>query len=364
MTEIGFNQHKFVTAEVTGIVEIDDTIPIEVTDSTTHSLLTDIDSNTVDVATETTLDVFRTENSNNVQNVEDAVLVLEANLASTQDLINDSIQEVKTNTDDVATETTLAQIQTNTQNNVSSWWGIPLGDYSDKVGFSWELFASDVTNVERNLIGTSDVLGNSIALPSTGTASQIASSGIGDTTQSVILHYFTAGTDETITSDVIALNGNTPVNIPSNVFRVVAIQLLPTSALLTGTVYVGPTSAVWLLGVPSIIYMFKQTYNPIVFSPYQYVPANRTVIFDNLIFTSDISAVGQVMRVKVYSYYLSNLSIGYQRTWWFNQGMQQLQRSFTSPPSGATLRFTIYRESGSGSRQADVLVNGFYEDTS
>lgn len=258
-------------------------------------------------------------------------------------------------------ESTLLTINTNTFQS-SNWQNIVLENQVGKEPFSLCLCASNIAGTERNIIDSVDAIGNSLALPSSGTASSVASDNNADT-HSIKIYYYTASTDTVLTISTVTLTGQTEVSF-GNVFRISKVEVNTTeSTKPAGKIWIGPNTATFTFGTPDVVYMVADLpTNAVIFSPIWYIPTNRKFVFDNVIFTSDINATGQVLSVKIYQYNTASFDWAFEREFFFDKGQQELQRSFTAIGSACTLRFTAERKNGAGGRMVSVIINGFFYD--
>jgi hypothetical protein len=115
-----------------------------------------------------------------------------------------------------------------------------------------------------------------------GEACSIASSSP-ITTITIQITYYQNNTDTTPVTENLLLNGQTPVNLSNNFYRLVSMKQIVSGSTSSATVYLGPDSEGFTGGVPNdefyAVYKLEHNEYP---NPLLYVPPNKTMYIDSL----------------------------------------------------------------------------------
>jgi hypothetical protein len=206
------------------------------------------------------------------------------------------------------------------------------------------------TGIINNEQGCSQGLSPSEELeyPTSSISMSIASSDIGDF-QTIEITYYADSSAETPSTQIVILNGNNEILIPIDMFRIVCLKN-QSATNPVGTIWVGDTSDVFVVGKPSAALRAVMVGEAGVSHMGQiYCPPNKEILFTSYTFQSDLNTVGDTILVKFKRWnnaQPSNIGVEYYPQ---TQGSVMLQNVFYLKMQALdTIQLTCERTTGAG----------------
>lgn len=329
-----------------------------------------VESNNVQVASEATqVDLYGKTNDIQ-QKVVGSVLesgnaivsaqVIAGNNGGNADYVNTdgsgNLQVALTGINALATEVTVSDFKDQNM----PWNEIALGNDPNREPHNIYLYAEDIGATERVFVSDSDASIPALTYPTSPTASSIASRD-GAFVEPIIVKYYTDVTDEDYVTEVVMLNGNTPVALAQPFYRLYSLTSAPTNSTVSSDhIYVGPTAAVWVLGLPSIVYGIlpkdlTQSYSPVI-----WVPANKQRVISDLRMGTDSNDTGNVFQITLKEF-PNGATLSYNRAYFINQHTLEFSRIFGVTPPQTTVVITVQRVSGSGTHRLNMFLDAWDE---